>query len=92
MRLVAQVRPPRGETVTAQGVGVQGHLLQRREGGQEVIGHKAELVVVEEKSPEGGQVTDGEGTKNKPKNMRTKTRTSSAAEITESHLKASGST
>lgn len=59
MRLVAKVRTPRRETVTSQGVRVKRHLLQGGEGGQEVSREEAELVTVEEESPEGGQVTEG---------------------------------
>ncbi|MEQ2195390.1 hypothetical protein XENOCAPTIV_012065, partial [Xenoophorus captivus] len=59
VRLVSEVRPPRGETVTPQRVGVQGQLLQGRQGGEEVPREKAQLVVKKKESPEGGQVSDG---------------------------------
>lgn len=57
--LVAEVRTPGGEAVASQGVGVQGHLLQGGQGGEELSRKEAELVTVEEESPEGGQVTEG---------------------------------
>lgn len=53
------MRPPRGQTVTAQGIGMKRHLLQGRKGGEEVTREEAQLVVVEEKSPQGGQVAEG---------------------------------
>lgn len=46
-------------------------LLQRAEGGEEVSGEEAELVIMKEESPEGGQVTEG---------RREETRTSSEEE------------
>lgn len=52
--LISEVRTPGGEAVTPQGVRVQGQLLERGEGGEEVSGEEAELVTVEEESPEGG--------------------------------------
>lgn len=58
MRLVAEVRPPGGETVASQGVRVQRHLLQGGEGGEEVSREEVELVIMEEESPERGQVTE----------------------------------
>ena len=56
--MVAKVRPPGGETVTSQGVRVERQLLQRGEGREEVSREEAELVILEEESPEGGQVTE----------------------------------
>lgn len=61
MRLVAKVRTPGGETITSQGVRVKRHLLQGGEGGEEVSREEAELVTMEQESPEGGQVTEGGG-------------------------------
>lgn len=58
VRLVAEVRPPGGETVTSQRVGVERHLLQGREGGEEVSREEAQLVTVDQESPEGGQLTE----------------------------------
>lgn len=55
--MVAKVRPPGGETVTAQRVRVQRDLLQRGEGGEEAAGEEAELVVMEEERAEGGDIT-----------------------------------
>lgn len=60
MRLVAEVGAPGGEAVTSQGVGVQRHLLQGGQGGEEVPGEEAELVTVKEEGPQGGQVTGRE--------------------------------
>lgn len=57
--MVAEVRPPGGEAITSQGIGMKGHLLKRWEGGEEVSREEAQLVIMEEKSPEGGQVTEG---------------------------------
>lgn len=51
---------PRGEAVASQGVGVQRHLLQGGQGGEEVPGEEAELVTVKEEGPQGGQVTGRE--------------------------------
>ena len=54
------MRPPGGETVASQGVRVKRHLLQGWEEGEEVSREEAELVTVEEESPEGRQVTEDE--------------------------------
>lgn len=58
-RLVAQVRPPGGEAVAAQRVGVQRHLLQRGQGGEQLPREEAQLVAVEEQGPQGGELTGG---------------------------------
>lgn len=57
--MVAKVRPPGGEAVAPKRVRVKRNLLERMEGGEEVSREKAELVIMEEESPEGGQVTEG---------------------------------
>lgn len=59
MGLTAEVRPPGGEAITSEGIGMKGHLLKRWEGGEEVSREEAKLIIMEEKSPEGGQVTEG---------------------------------
>lgn len=40
---------------------MEGHLLQRREGREDVPREEAELVVMEKEGPEGGQVAEGGG-------------------------------
>lgn len=96
--MVAEVRPPGGETVTPQGVGVKRHLLQGGQGGEEVSREEAELVTVEEESPEGGQVTGGGGGRGGDRNRqnldlhhRRRTVCSCARQTVETHLKACGS-
>lgn len=58
-RLIAQVRPPGGEAVTAQRVGMQRHLLQGGQGGKQLPGEEAQLVAVKEQGPQGGELTGG---------------------------------
>lgn len=60
-RLVAQVGPPRGEAIAAQRVGVQRHLLQGGQRGEQLPGEEAQLVAVEEQGPQGGELTGGKG-------------------------------
>lgn len=59
--MVTEVGAPGEETVASQGVRVKRHLLKGGEGGEEVSREKAELVIMEEQSPDGGQVTEGGG-------------------------------
>lgn len=58
-RLVAQVGPPGWEAVAAQRVGVQRHLLQGGQRGEQLPGEEAQLVAVEEQGPQGGELTGG---------------------------------